>query len=45
MACEPEIVEDVGFGLSDAVAGALERAADVVLETVAGIQAGTIDDA
>lgn len=34
VACEPEIVEDVGFGLSDAVSGSLARAADVVLETV-----------
>jgi hydrogenase maturation protease len=34
VACEPEIVEDVGFGLSDAVSGSLTRAADVVLETI-----------
>jgi Ni,Fe-hydrogenase maturation factor len=34
IACEPEIVEDVGFGLSDAVSGSLGRAADVVLETI-----------
>jgi hydrogenase maturation protease len=34
VACEPEIVEDVGFGLSDAVSGSLGRAADVVLETI-----------
>jgi hydrogenase maturation protease len=34
VACEPEIVEDVGFGLSDAVSGSLARAADVVLETI-----------
>jgi hydrogenase maturation protease len=38
VACEPEIVEDVGFGLSDAVSGALTRAADVVLQTVAELQ-------
>jgi hydrogenase maturation protease len=38
VACEPEIVEDVGFGLSEAVSGALARAADVVLETVAELQ-------
>ncbi len=38
VACEPEIVEDVGFGLSDAVSGALARAADTVLETVAELQ-------
>ena len=41
VACEPEVVEDVGFGLSDAVSGALARAADVVLETVAELQAQT----
>jgi Ni,Fe-hydrogenase maturation factor len=41
VACEPEDVEDVGFGLSDAVTGALARAADVVLETVAELQADT----
>jgi hydrogenase maturation protease len=34
VACEPEIVEDVGFGLSDAVSGSLARAAEVVLETI-----------
>jgi hydrogenase maturation protease len=39
VACEPEIVEDVGFGLSDPVSGALSAAADVVLETVAELQA------
>jgi hydrogenase maturation protease len=40
VACEPEVVEDVGFGLSDSVSGALARAAEVVLETVAELQAG-----
>jgi hydrogenase maturation protease len=39
VACEPEVVEDVGFGLSEPVRGALARAADVVLETVAELQA------
>jgi hydrogenase maturation protease len=34
VACEPEVVEDVGFGLSEAVTKSLDRAADVVLETV-----------
>ena len=34
VACEPEVVEDVGFGLSDSVQGAVARAVDVVLETV-----------
>lgn len=34
VACEPEVVDDVGLGLSDAVQGAVARAVDVVLETV-----------
>ncbi len=34
VACEPAEVEDVGFGLSEPVNGALGRAADVVLETI-----------
>jgi hydrogenase maturation protease len=34
VACEPEVVEDVGFGLSEAVQRSLARAADVVLETI-----------
>jgi hydrogenase maturation protease len=38
VACEPEEIEDVGIGLSTAVSGALQRAADVVLETVAELQ-------
>ena len=40
VACEPEIVEDVGFGLSDSVSASLTRAAEVVLETVAELQGG-----
>ncbi len=43
VACEPEVVEDVGFGLSDPVSAALARAADVVLETVAELQSGRLD--
>jgi hydrogenase maturation protease len=35
VACEPEVVEDVGFGLSEPVRRSLDRAAEVVLETVA----------
>ena len=35
VACEPEVVEDVGIGLSESVRGAVARAADVVLETIA----------
>jgi hydrogenase maturation protease len=38
VACEPEVVQDVGLGLSEAVRGALARAADVVLETVAELR-------
>ena len=38
VACEPELVEDFGIGLSDAVAGAVRRAADVVVDTVAQLQ-------
>ncbi len=38
VACEPEVVEDVGFGLSEPVSGALARAVDVVLDTVAELQ-------
>jgi hydrogenase maturation protease len=34
VACEPEVVEDVGLGLSPAVSRSLARAADVVLETI-----------
>jgi hydrogenase maturation protease len=37
VACEPEVVEAVGLGLSDAVAASVARAADVVLETVAEV--------
>ena len=45
VACEPEVVEDVGFGLSAAVQGALARAADVVLETVAELQGEPVAEA
>ena len=40
VACEPEEIEDVGFGLSAPVSDALGRAADVVLETVAELRSG-----
>ncbi len=39
VACEPEVVEDVGFGLSDAVSASLARAAEVVLETIEELRA------
>jgi hydrogenase maturation protease len=35
VACEPEVVEDVGFGLSDSVGASVEKAVDVVRETIA----------
>jgi len=38
VACEPEVVEEVGFGLSDAVAESVERATGVVLETIGELQ-------
>ena len=38
VACEPEEVTDVGFGLSQPVAAALHRAADLVLQTAAELQ-------
>jgi hydrogenase maturation protease len=34
VACEPSAVGEMGWGLSEAVGGAVERAAEVVLETV-----------
>ncbi len=34
VACEPLVVEEMGMGLSDEVAGAVERAVNVVLEQV-----------
>ncbi len=40
IACEPAAVDDVGWGLSDAVGGAVERAALLVLETVERIRGG-----
>ena len=41
IACEPEEIEDVGFGLSPPVSEALHRAADVVLETIAELQSSS----
>jgi hydrogenase maturation protease len=38
VACEPETVEDVGLGLSDAVQGSVERAAGVVIQTIAELR-------
>jgi len=38
VACEPEQVEDFGIGLSEAVGAAVQRAADLVVETVTELQ-------
>jgi hydrogenase maturation protease len=38
VACEPDVVEDFGIGLSEVVSGAVARAADVVIETAADLQ-------
>ena len=38
VACEPDMIEDFGVGLSDAVAGAAPRAAEVVMQTAAELQ-------
>jgi hydrogenase maturation protease len=42
VACEPEQIEDFGVGLSDAVAAAVARAADVVIETIAQLQTDAV---
>jgi hydrogenase maturation protease len=34
IACEPAVVEEMGMGLSERVAGSVERAVEIVLETV-----------
>jgi hydrogenase maturation protease len=43
VACEPEVVDEVGIGLSGAVAGAVERAVEVVAETIDEIRAAPLD--
>ena len=40
IACEPEEVSEMGWGLSERVQGAVERAVELVLETVAELRAG-----
>jgi hydrogenase maturation protease len=40
IACEPSDIEQIGWGLSDDVAGAVDRAVDLVLEMVAELQGG-----
>ncbi len=34
VACEPAAVEEMGLGLSDDVAGAVDRAVELVMETI-----------
>jgi hydrogenase maturation protease len=38
IACEPAEVEEMGWGLSDQVAAAVDRAVDLVFETVDGLR-------
>ena len=38
IACEPAEIEEVGWGLSDAVTEAVDRAAALVIETIAEMQ-------
>lgn len=40
IACEPAQVEEVGWGLSDEVTGAVEHAVELVLETIQELRAG-----
>jgi hydrogenase maturation protease len=40
IACEPADVEEMGWGLSDQVKAAVDRAVDLVFETVTDLQAG-----
>jgi hydrogenase maturation protease len=38
IACEPDEVEDVGIGLSGPIAASVDRAVELVLETIAGLR-------
>ena len=38
IACEPQVVEEIGFKLSESVAGAIEPAVELVLSTIAELQ-------
>jgi Ni,Fe-hydrogenase maturation factor len=40
IACEPEDVSELGFGLSEQVEAAVERAIELVVETVEELRAG-----
>ncbi len=42
IACEPEEVSEMGWGLSERVQGAVQRAMSLVLETVEDLRAGTV---
>jgi hydrogenase maturation protease len=42
VACEPTTVEEMGLGLTDAVAESVDRAVDVVLETVEELRARAV---
>jgi hydrogenase maturation protease len=42
IACEPAEVEEMGWGLSDSVSDAVDRAVGLVLETVDDLRAGTV---
>ncbi len=38
IACEPDEVEEVGIGLSGPIAASIDRAVELVLETIAGLR-------
>jgi hydrogenase maturation protease len=40
IACEPADVEEMGWGLSDSVSEAVERAIDLVIDTIAELRSG-----
>ncbi|HYZ81230.1 MAG TPA: hydrogenase maturation protease [Solirubrobacteraceae bacterium] len=42
IACEPEHVSEMGWGLSDRVQGAVDRAVALVLETVQDLRSGAL---
>jgi hydrogenase maturation protease len=42
IACEPEQVSEMGWGLSERVQGAVDRAVGLALETVEELRAGTV---
>jgi hydrogenase maturation protease len=43
IACEPESIEEMGWGLSERVEGAVERAVDVVFETIAELRSAAVE--